>query len=392
MAAVQLGLDNFLENHPTLYRNRRIGIVAHPASITSKYTHILPALQSGGAIVKALFGPEHGFGGEAQDMESVDNLADKPNCVQLISLYGKDEDSLRPPIDILRQLDALVIDLMDVGSRYYTFVWTAVLCLQACKQAGIQLIVLDRPNPLNGLDVEGAPQQTPFLSFVGLRPIPNRHGLTIGEIVRMAAQQEDAEQILTVIPLKGWRREMYYDDTGLPWVAPSPNMPTLNTAIVYPGGCLLEGTECSEGRGTTLPFELFGAPKLAHNALCRYLNALLQLPGVIFRPTTFKPMFQKHSNTICQGAQLHITSRSKFRSYQTGIAIIHALKTIAPKQFGWREAPYEFVTDIPAIDLLCGNSYVRQAIEQQVPLEDIVESWRDDQNSFLSMKPHFHLY
>ncbi|MBN2342199.1 MAG: DUF1343 domain-containing protein [Deltaproteobacteria bacterium] len=368
-----------------------MGIVAHPASVTSNFVHILPALLQKGARVTALFGPEHGFGGEAQDMEPVSAPADGPMGIPLYSLYGSSEQSLSPSPDAIKDLEALVIDVMDVGARYYTFVWTAVLCLQVCARTGTQLIVLDRPNPLGGTAIEGAPQLDGFLSFVGLRKVPVRHGLTVGEIVQMVAEEDGTADALTVVPMKGWHRDMYYDDTGLPWIAPSPNMPTLNTAIVYPGGCLLEATWCSEARGTTLPFELFGAPGIDAEKLCAHLETQ-PLPGARFRPVSFKPMFQKHAGQICTGAQLHVIDRQRFRPFLTGVAIISALNTVAPHAFAWRTDPYEFVTDVPAMDLLCGNADIRLAIEQGIPAAEIAQSWKEAENRFLERKPHFHLY
>lgn len=385
------GLDNLLANHAQLVRNRNIGIVAHPASVTSRLIHILPALLAKGATVTALFGPEHGFGGEAQDMEPVDTPSCGPMGIDLYSLYGSSADSLSPSADVVGQLDALVVDLVDVGARYYTFVWTAVLCLEICKKCGTQMILLDRPNPLNGEAVEGTPQEDGFLSFVGLRKVPVRHGLTVGEMVTMVAAHEDASGILTVVPMKGWQRHMFYDETGLPWVAPSPNMPSLNTALVYPGQCLLEATWCSEGRGTTLPFECFGAPDINNEHLVSHLMDQA-LPGVYFRPMSFKPMFQKHAGAVCPGAQLHITDRRRFLPFRTGVAIVSALKKIAPDQFRWRNAPYEFVSDIPAMDLLCGSAVIRKGIESGLSTEELACTWEHGESQFREVKSHFHLY
>ncbi|MBN2714259.1 MAG: DUF1343 domain-containing protein [Deltaproteobacteria bacterium] len=385
------GLDNLLANHGKLVQDRKIGIVAHPASVTGRLVHILPALLAKGAQVVALFGPEHGFGGEAQDMEPVSAPMEGPMGIDLFSLYGATAESLAPSPEVVSQLDVLVVDLMDVGARYYTFVWTAVMCLEVCQKSGTQMILLDRPNPLGGEVVEGAPQQDGFLSFVGLRPVAVRHGMTVGEIVKMSAKEIGADDILTVIPMKGWQRYMHFDESGLPWVAPSPNMPSLNTALVYPGQCLLEATWCSEGRGTTLPFECFGAPGISSTQLVTHLQEQL-LPGVQFRPMSFKPMFQKHAGQVCHGAQLHVTDRHRFLPFKTGVAIIRALKTIAPDQFQWREAPYEFVADIPAMDLLCGSDAIRQGIDAGWSLEALCDSWREGETRFKGLKSHFHLY
>ncbi|MBW2276818.1 MAG: DUF1343 domain-containing protein, partial [Deltaproteobacteria bacterium] len=331
-----------------------MGLVAHPASVTGDLRHALDVIVAAGARVEVLFGPEHGFGGEAQDMEAIDGRVTGPGGIPLHSLYGADEESLSPPETLVAHLDALVVDLADVGSRYYTFVWTAALCLRVCHRAGVELILLDRPNPLGGERVEGAPQQAGFLSFVGLFPVANRHGLTPGEIVQLAAEADGTADALTVVPMQGWERWMMHDDTGQPWVLPSPNMPTVDTALVYPGGCLFEATWASEGRGTTRPFELVGAPEIDGRELIDRL-ARMKLPGVEFRPIAFRPMFQKHAGASCGGVQLHVNDPVAFLPYRTGVAILLALASAAGEAFRWRTAPYEFVSDIPAIDLLTGS-------------------------------------
>ena len=387
----RLGIEELVGRYLKKIQKRRLGLLAHPASVTPNFVHTLDVLRGVGAKVQVLFGPEHGFGGEAQDMEPVAGLSKGPYDLPFYSLYGQDESSLTPPREVLDDLDALVVDLADIGSRYYTFVWTALLCLRACYTAGIQMIVTDRPNPLGGERVEGAPQKEGFLSFVGLKPVSNRHGMTACELLLMAASDEGLDEALTVIPMQGWERAMGYGETGLPWVMPSPNMPTLDTALVYPGLCLIEGTWASEGRGTTRPFELVGAPEIDSKALCSRLDGM-KLPGVRFRPVTFKPGFQKHGGAICGGAQLHVTDQDIFLPYRTGVAVLIALFASSGGAFSWRRDPYEFVSMTPAIDLLSGSEELRYAIENGAALGEIADTWREGESAFEEQRKRFLLY
>ncbi len=391
MRKIIVGVEKLRNNQGKLISGRRVGLVAHPASVISSLEHTLDVLEGLGAKMEVLFGPEHGFAGEAQDMESVDGVSTGPHGLPLRSLYGATESTLAPTADQISGLDALVVDLADVGSRYYTFVWTSVLCLRACHRAGVEMILTDRPNPIGGEKVEGGLQKPGFTSFVGLVPVANRHGLTVAELVKMVADHEGMTDGLTIVPMEGWERRMYYEDTGLPWILPSPNMPTLDTAIVYPGMCLLEGTTVSEGRGTTRPFEIFGAPGIDGVALARTLTEM-KLPGVRFRPLSFKPSFHKHAGRICGGVQIHVVDRESFLSYRTGIAALVALNRILEPRLEWRIDPYEFVTDIPAIDLLTGSSEVRKGIEQGAGLSDLAETWLADEKRFIEMRQEYQMY
>ncbi len=388
---IALGIERLANEEKQLVEGRHIGLIAHPASVDHRLHHALTLLLESGAKVEILFGPEHGFMGEAQDMEEVEGRVKHPSGIPLVSLYGKTAKSLSPSVSDLRELDALVVDLMDVGSRYYTFVWTALLALRACAAAGTEMILTDRPNPLGGIVVEGAPQESGFLSFVGLKPTPVRHGLTVGEIVSAAAREEGLSDSLLVVKMEGWERKLGFDETDLPWVMPSPNMPTLDTAVVYPGMCLIEGTEVSEGRGTTRPFELFGAPDVDGFRLAKKLESY-RLPGVRFRPVSFKPGFQKHKDRACGGVQLHVTDRERFLPYRTGVAALVALKAEMGEQFRWRHAPYEFITDIPAIDLLTGSSKVRTRVDAGAELDDIAAAWAEGEKEAAVRLRHLHLY
>jgi uncharacterized protein YbbC (DUF1343 family) len=333
--------------------------LAHAASVTQRLVPALDVVRAAGGKVRALFGPEHGYAGSAQDMIAVDTAQNA--ALPVHTLYGSDEASLSPSKAMLDGLDAIVVDLADVGARYYTFVWTAALTLRAAAAAGVETIVLDRPNPLGGDVLEGMPQRPGYRSFVGLYDVPVRHGMTIGELSRMVAGLERIDdRALTVVAMRGWRRRMRMADVALPWVQPSPNMPTPDTATVYPGGCLLEGTQASEGRGTTRPFEVFGAPGLDGAALRDRVGAI---DGAVLRPLTFEPTFHKHARQPCGGVQVHVTDERVFRSYGVYLRILLAMRELWPA-FGWRSDAYEFVRDRPAFDLLTGGPEARTAIDR----------------------------
>ena len=343
-----------------LVRGRRVGLVAHPASVDARLTHAKDLLVRAGAELRVLFGPEHGYGGEAQDMIGVGELRDAETGAQIRSLYGTTEAELSPKQEWLAGLDAIVIDLQDVGSRYYTFVWTAALMLRAAAAAGVETIVLDRPNPIGGAIVEGAPQRSGYRSFVGLYDVAVRHGMTIGEIAQMVRELEQLDpSALRVVEMNGWTRAMLFADTGLPWVLPSPNMPTAETALVYPGGCLLEGTSLSEGRGVTRPFEIWGAPGLDGRVLADAVSGA----GAQLRPLTFQPTFHKHAKQICGGVQVHVTDARALRSYELYLRAIAQAHTQTRESFRWRTETYEYVSDRPAIDLLTGGPEYRAAVD-----------------------------
>ena len=392
MSRVQTGLEALIEDFPEKIRGARIGVVCHPASVDAELRHALDRLQAVGAQIVAIFGPEHGARGEAQDMEDVADLPLDPRLgVPVHSLYGASFDSLTPHQEQLEGLDALVIDLQDVGTRYYTFVWTMALCMEAAGKAGVRVLVCDRPNPINGVTVEGNMIKPGFESFVGLHPLPNRHGLTPGEIARYVQIQRGIRCELEVLPLRGWRREMYFEDTELPWVYPSPNMPTVETALVYPGMCLVEATELSEGRGTCRPFEVAGAPGIDPEALAADLSRN-NLPGCRFRPLYFRPKFQKHAGGTCGGVQIHVTDRQAFDSYSTGVAFLQSVKRVAPEAFVWREKPYEFVADIPAIDLLAGDAQLRLALDADADLRELTQQWVQERAEFEATRREILLY
>jgi uncharacterized protein YbbC (DUF1343 family) len=373
MDAVQSGLEVLVHRQPALLRRLRVGLLAHQASVDSRYRHA--ALLLGdlrGVKLTALFAPEHGLWGAAQDHARVAAARDPVTRRRVWSLYGVRR---APTRRMLSGLDALVVDLQDVGARYYTFVWTMALAMRACARAGVRVIVLDRPNPLGGARVEGNVPDPAFASFVGLHPLPARHGMTIGELAAYLNEEHALGCDLTVVPMRGWRRGMLWEDTGLPWVAPSPNIPAPDTARVYPGGCLIEGTNLSEGRGTTRPFEWIGAPYLDCHRYAEALDAL-GLPGVHFRPARFQPTFHKWAGRVCDGVQVHVTDRGRFKPFLTGLAEIAIARRQAGRRFAWRRPPYEFERRRLPIDILCGTDAVRVALEGGTSLAALERSWQ----------------
>jgi uncharacterized protein YbbC (DUF1343 family) len=282
---------------------------------------------------------------------------------------------------MLDALDVLVVDLQDIGARYYTFIWTLLLALEACAAAGKRVVVLDRPNPLGGVAREGAVLDPAYRSFVGLAPLPIRHGLTIGELARLFVHEQAIDVELLVVGMRGWRRSMWFDATGLPWVMPSPNMPTLDTAVVYPGFCLLEGTELSEGRGTTRPFELFGAPGIDPHLLVRELAAR-ELPGVRFRPLWFEPTFQKHAGALCGGAQLHVVDRDAFRPVLAAVTVLAVIRRLWPEVLRWKRPPYEYETEKLPVDILAGGPWLREGIDAGHDPRALVDAGRPGVETF----------
>jgi uncharacterized protein YbbC (DUF1343 family) len=372
-------------------RRASVGVLANPTSVTPAFDHLVDALVDQGVEPVRLFGPEHGVRAAAQDMESVDGGEDPVTGIPTVSLYGDDLESLKPDPAQVADLDVLVADIQDVGARYYTYASTVGFAMETCGQTDTEVWVLDRPNPIRGDVVEGNRVDPEYRSFVGTQPIANRHGMTLGELATYFDRFGGWSCDLDVVPMTGWRREMWYDDTGLPWVKPSPNMPTLETATVYPGQCLLEGTDASEGRGTTTPFELFGAPSVDPSGLRERLAAY-DLKGVGWREVSFRPMFQKHAGQTVHGLQLHITDRDVYRSMEVGFAVIAALVG-GDNGVDWRTEPYEFVSDRLAIDLLLGDRKLREALtERDASPTELANAARRDLDPFLDKRADCLLY
>jgi uncharacterized protein YbbC (DUF1343 family) len=377
---IQSGLDQFEKKWPRELTGMRIGLLVHPASVNSRIQHAIDLVsRSKKVCLTALFGPQHGLRGETQDnMVEWEGFVEERKGLPVFSLYGH---TRKPEPSMLEDVDAMVIDLQDVGARYYTFIWTMDLCMEICRDMNKSVVILDRPNPVNGASTEGPVLDPEYASFVGQRPLPVRHGMTMGEIGNYLCHEYYPSLNFHVIPLRGWRRSMWFEDSGLPWVMPSPNMPTLHTATVYPGMCLLEGTNVSEGRGTTRPFEVFGAPFIDPEGLARRLNAF-KLPGIFFRPLYFQPTFQKHEGKLCGGAQIHIMDRRKFKPFKTGVAVLKTVHDLYPEEFAWKEPPYEYEDVKLPIDILAGTERMRKGIEKGEELEHMEQWWNEQCRAF----------
>jgi len=382
MQKIRLGSDVLFASNRLA--GARIGIVCNHASINGDFTHVIDrAATADGVTLAAIFGPQHGFRSDVQDnMVETPHRDDPRRRVPVYSLYSETRE---PTADMLRGLDVLVVDLQDIGARIYTYIYTMANCLRAAGRHGVKVVVCDRPNPIGGEAVEGATLVRGWESFVGLFPIPMRHGMTIGELAKLFNDAFGLGAPLDIAAMEGWTREMYADASAQPWVMPSPNMPTLDTAIVYPGTVLFEGTMLSEGRGTTRPFELVGAPWIDAERFAAAMNTL-ELPGVYFRPAGFEPTFQKHAKQPCGGCQIHVLDRNAFRPVMTGVALIDMFRRFEPGKFGWRQPPYEYEHDKMPIDILAGSDLLRKQIESGVPLKEIGASWKDDEDAFRRLR------
>jgi uncharacterized protein YbbC (DUF1343 family) len=388
---VILGLSRLLESGAL--RGKRVGLVSNPASVDHRLRHIVDLVLADAAIhVAALFGPQHGFRSDVQD-----NMIETPHAefesglrrrVPLYSLYS---DTREPTAEMLGDIETLVIDLQDIGTRIYTYMYTMANCMRAARKHGIKVIVCDRPNPIGGLEVEGITLEPGNESFVGQFPIPTRHGMTIGELARLFNEHFGIGADLEVIAMQGWKRSMYWDETHLPWVMPSPNIPTLDSAIAFPGTVHIEGTNASEGRGTTRPFELVGAPWIRAEAFAAALNHR-GLPGVHFRPVVFEPTFQKHARTTCGGCQIHVLDRHVFKPVLTGLAVIDEMRAADPTAFAWKRPPYEYEHDKEPIDVIAGSPSFRLAVDAGERAERIAAHWAHSVQDFRRLQKPFLLY
>jgi uncharacterized protein YbbC (DUF1343 family) len=388
---VTLGSTRLLSSR-TLH-GQRIGLVCNPASVDHRLHHIVDlTLGNPDLNVTALFGPQHGFRSDVQD-----NMIETPHAefeggakkrVPLYSLYS---DTREPTADMLRDVDVILIDLQDIGTRIYTYMYTMANCMRAARRHGKRVVVCDRPNPIGGIEVEGITLEPGNESFVGQYSIPTRHGMTIGELARLFNAEFGIGAELEVVAMEGWRREMYWDATGLPWVMPSPNIPTLDSAIVFPGSVHIEGTTASEGRGTTRPFELVGAPWVRAEAFAAALNAR-RLPGAYFRPVVFEPTFQKHARVACGGCQIHVLDRLAFKPVLTGMAVIDELRAADPSSFQWKSPPYEYEHDKIPIDVIAGSKSFREAIDAGERAEQIAARWTTTVAAFRDVQRQYLLY
>jgi uncharacterized protein YbbC (DUF1343 family) len=384
---VLLGSDVLFDKQ--LLRGRTVGVVCNPASIDARFRHVVDRAAEAGVSVGAIFGPQHGFRSDLQEnMIESPHGDDRRRRVPVYSLYSETRE---PTAEMLAGLDALVIDLQDVGTRIYTYIYTMANCLRAAARHHLPVIVCDRPNPIGGIAVEGPMLVPGFESFVGQFPIPMRHGMTIGELASLFNDEFGLGAKLEVVNMADWARAQYGDETGVPWVLPSPNIPTMDSAVVYPGTVLLEGTNISEGRGTTKPFELVGAPWAEPEQIADHLNAC-HLPGVYFRPALFEPTFHKHAATPCGGCQIHVTDRNTFQSVLTGVAVIESFRSADPSQFAWRPPPYEYESTKAPIDILYGSADLRMRIDRGERAADICAGWADDVRPFLAQRARYMRY
>jgi uncharacterized protein YbbC (DUF1343 family) len=387
MTEVQLGSDVLVDSRRL--HGLRVGIVCNHASVDRGFAHIVDRLAGAdGVRLAAIFGPQHGFRSDVQD-----NMIETPHgddALRRVPIYSLYSDTREPTAEMLAGLDVLVIDLQDIGARIYTYIYTMANCLRAAARHGVPVIVCDRPNPIGGA-VEGARLVAGYESFVGQFPIPMRHGMTIGELARLFNERYAIGAALEVVPMRGWRRDQFFDATGLPWVMPSPNMPTLDTAVVYPGTVLFEGVMLSEGRGTTRPFELVGAPWIDAERFAAAMNAH-GLPGAYFRPAGFEPTFQKYARQACGGCQVHVLDRGAFLPVLTGVALIDTFRRFDPDRFAWRQPPYEYEHEKLPIDILAGSATLRTQIEAGTPLMEIAASWREDEQAFARERAPYLLY
>jgi len=390
MKKILTGLDNLYSDPPAYLEGQRIGLLCNPASVNSRLKHAKEIVYSlYGKRLKALFSPQHGFYAEKQDnmIESSDFI-DPELEIPVFSLYGK---TRVPSQAMFEEIDAMIIDIQDIGTRVYTFFSTVSYCMEKGAELGKKIVILDRPNPICGNRIEGNLLEPELASFVGRFPIPMRHGLTIGEFASYINTTYGIDCDLSVIPMTGWRRHMYFTDTGLFWVPPSPNVPTPVSAMVYPGQVLLEGTNISEGRGTTQPFEIFGAPFIDTGCVLEMLG-LTGNEGVYLRPVVFEPLYGKWEKTPCRGFQIHITDRDAYKPYLLAIKILAAVYATSKGRFVWKSPPYEYEWDKTPIDLITGDRRIRELIEAgSVPKESDF-FWKEDEFDFSEKVKPFLLY
>lgn len=388
--SVRLGLERLLEEQPSLVKNQRLGLICNQASVDHGFVHAADLLHTNADFdLRVLFGPQHGIRGDVQDnMIETAHANDRKTGLPVYSLYSETRE---PTDEMLQDVDTLVFDMQDVGCRIYTFVYTLANCMRAAKRLGKRVLVCDRPNPISGNYVSGNVLDPDYSSFVGQFPIPTRHGMTVGELARLFNEHFRLDCDLEIVAMSGWQRQFWHDETDAPWVLPSPNMPTLDSATVFPGTVHFEGTQVSEGRGTTRPFELIGAPYIDPDEYATALNEL-NLDGVFFRACVFQPTFQKHAGTSCGGAQIHVLDREIFEPVSAGVAMVKLAFDLYRDHFRWKEPPYEYVYDKNPFDVIAGTNRTREAFEQGLTLSQISASWKDQLDEFLKVRERYLMY
>ncbi len=387
---IKLGVEVILKESHRFLKNRRVGLICNQASVDHRFNHAADLFFEGENInLQALFGPQHGIRGDVQDnMIETAHTIDKKTNLRIFSLYSETRE---PTLEMLNDLDTLVFDLQDVGCRVYTFIYTMANAMKACAKFEKQMIVCDRPNPINGVDIEGNFVNDGFESFVGQYPISMRHGMTVGELARFFNEEFQIGCDLSVVPMENWSREDFFDEIDAPWAMPSPNMPTVDTAIVFPATVFLEGTQISEGRGTTRPFEIIGAPFIDAEELADALTEL-KLPGIKFCATNFIPTFQKHANVSCGGVFIHVLDRGNYQPVLTGIALVKTIHDLYKNEFRWKEPPYEYVFDKNPFDVISGTDQIRKFIENGADVQTIKHYWENDVKSFRERREKYLLY
>jgi uncharacterized protein YbbC (DUF1343 family) len=387
---ISLGIEELLSKRGDLLRGARVGLICNQASVDHEFTHSADLCRGQGDFkLTALFGPQHGIRGEAQD-----NMIESPHTFDAetgLPVYSLYSETREPTEAMLEEIDAFVFDMQDVGCRIYTFVYTLANCMRAAEKYGKRVVVCDRPNPIGGEKVAGNVLETEYASFVGQFPLPTRHGMTVCELAKMFRERWGINCELDLVLMDGWTRELWFDETDAPWVLPSPNIPTLDSATVFPGTVHLVGTQMSEGRGTTKPFELIGAPYIDALRYKRELD-LLGLPGVHFRASSFQPTFQKHAGRACGGVQIHVTDRVQFEPVSTGVATVKVARELYPEQFLWKEPPYEYVYDKNPFDVIAGTASLRESLERGDSLSVIQSSWDEKLKPFMDERVKFLLY
>lgn len=387
---VTLGLEKLLEAPSASLKNARVGLICNQASVDHSFQHAADILYARPEInLRALFGPQHGIRGDVQDnMIETEHTIDRDTGLPIHSLYSETRE---PTEAMLADVDVLIFDMQDVGCRIYTFAYTMANCMMAARKFGKKVIVCDRPNPINGKQVEGNVLEPEQASFVGFYALPTRHGMTLGELALMFNDHFGIGCDLEIVKMEGWRRDYWFDQTDAPWVLPSPNIPTLDSATVFPGAVHFEGTQISEGRGTTRPFELIGAPYIDPTEYAEALNNL-KFPGVFFRSCIFRPTFQKHGGVSCGGVQTHVLDRETFEPVVTGIAMVKTAYDLYGSEFLWKEPPYEYVYDRKPFDVIAGTSSIREGIERGDSLDEIRSSWPERFDEFTRAREQYLLY
>lgn len=390
MATVFSGLENFIKSPPSFVQGKRLGLLCNPASVDRNFNHARQLINENfPGKLTALYSPQHGFFSEKQDnMIESENMVDHLLGIKVFSLYGK---TRIPTKEMFEPIDILLIDLQDAGTRVYTFIYTMSYCLEAAKRFGKKIVVLDRPNPVGGIAVEGNCLSLEYVSFVGRYPIPMRHGLTIGELAQLFNKHFEIDCDLEVIPMKGWRRKMFFQETSLPWIPPSPNLPNPFSAIVYPGQVIWEGTNISEGRGTTQPFEIFGAPFIECDKIISFLGGN-KLPGAILRQGAFEPTSNKWRGELCSGFQIHVIDQIKYKPYYSTLKLLQAVFQSYRNHFKWKLPPYEYEFEKYPVDIITGNPAIRNAIENKDNIEEIEKSWRVEIDQYLNISRKYHIY